>query len=594
MKFIRFKTRLLLSFWLVLIVAICLPGVYIYNSLEDEIIAESKKEAFARLDFINWMMKRDQPFGSRKALDRWCRQLAGQLDYRISLITSGGAVIADSAVAFDELKFLENHADRPEIAGAREKGKASSLRFSQTLGRQLIYAAQKIELPERQSPSFLRLAVPLSAVEKRLFAYGRRFWIGIAFIFGLTFALSLYLSRKFESPVYEIIDRIRAIGGGDYSHRYILDASQEFYELSSAINDMADKISYQMEIISEQKQELEAILENMREGVMLLDRQGRIKSINKTLENMARCHRTCIGKQPMEVFVNADVQAACDRVIAGRPKHSFTLTLDEDTFYEVYLVRIPEGGVLVVFHNISQGRRVEKIRQDFVANVSHELKTPLTSIKGYVEALLSGSFSLPEDARSFLNTIQKNTNQMSNIVNDLLQLTRLQEKPLPQNQLTIDAAKCFETAWQTCLPMAEDKQIQLENRLTSPLPVKADESTLIRVFENLIHNAVRYTPAGKTIAVSCEEKPGQTLFAIADEGPGIAPKHQGRIFERFYRIDKERSRQSGGTGLGLAICKNAVTGMGGRIWVESPPANRAVGSVFYFTLPRGEEKGLRH
>jgi len=319
---------------------------------------------------------------------------------------------------------------------------------------------------------------------------------------------------------------------------------------------------------------------------MLLDRNGRIKAMNPTLESIAGFTLPYIGKKPMEVFLSTEIQSACDKVLSGTPEYNFTLTQDIDTVYEVYLVRIPEGGVLVVFHNISERRRLEKIRRDFVANVSHELKTPLTSVKGYVETLLSGAFAFPEDARSFLQIILKSTNQMTHIVNDLLQLTRLQEKPQFQRLSTVNAAECFNAAWDNAFPLAEKRGITLENRLQKVLPVTSDEQDLIRVFGNLLQNAIRYTPEGSIITVFAEDKEKEILFGVRDQGPGIGIKHQSRIFERFYRADKERSRLSGGTGLGLAICRNAVTGMGGRIWVESPPKDAATGSIFFFTLPK--------
>jgi len=586
MKFIPFKTRLLAAFWIILILAVCLPGVYFHNALEQEIIDNSKKDAFTQLDFISWLTGRQPPFTSNRNLDEWVGTLGQKLGYRISIITASGVVIADSAFPSEEIRFMENHSNREEVIEALNNARGSSIRYSESIQRPMVYVARSIELPAFESPLILRMAFPLSSVKDRLNTHARQFLGIIALLFVLTFLASIYLSRKLRSPVHQLIEQIRAIAAGNYSHRYVLDAGQEFYQLSGAINEMADRIVRQMEIITRQKQELEAILANMREGVMLLDHGGRIKSINQTLEKMAGCHLSCIGKKPMEVFLSAELQSACDTVIDGAREYNFTITQDGEVYYEVYLLRIPEGGALVVFHNISDRKRLEKIRQDFVANVSHELKTPLTSIKGYVETLLSGNFTFPKDARSFLNTILKSTNQMSNIVNDLLQLTRLQEKPLSPNLLTINATRCFQSAWESCRPQAEGKQIALDNRLKSFLPVKAEEDALARVFENLLQNAIRYSPEGKTITVHAEEKEKEILFAIRDEGPGIPPKHQSRIFERFYRVDKERSRQSGGTGLGLAICRNAVTGMGGRIWVESPPPAGARGSIFFFTLPR--------
>jgi two-component system phosphate regulon sensor histidine kinase PhoR len=432
----------------------------------------------------------------------------------------------------------------------------------------------------------LRAAYPVSSVDARLQTYTGRFWLALAAILTLTFGLSIYLARKLEQPIYRIMDRLKGIARGDFSHQYIMDAGDEFYQLSTTLNETADRISEQMEVISEQNREMEAIIENMREGVMLIDKAGRIKAINQAMGKIAECRLSCIGKRPLEAFLNSEVQAACDKILQGMAEYNVALKMDEERFYDMYAVKIAENGALIVFYDVSEQRRLEKIRRDFVANVSHELKTPLTSIKGYVETLLSTGFSMDDQARSFLGTIEKNTIQMTGIVNDLLQLTRLQEKPMDLAIKPVKAGPLFEKAWEACRPAAEQKQIRIDNRLPPDLSANADPAALTRVFGNLADNAIRYSPQGGTITVSAQTTDTEVIFSIRDQGPGIAPKHRERIFERFYRVDRERSRASGGTGLGLSICKYAVSAMNGRIWVQSPPGGAQTGSEFFFTLPR--------
>jgi two-component system phosphate regulon sensor histidine kinase PhoR len=288
----------------------------------------------------------------------------------------------------------------------------------------------------------------------------------------------------------------------------------------------------------------------------------------------------------MEVFLNPEIQEACNQILEGADAIKLKVAMDKKTVYEVNLVKIPEGGAVVVFHDISELVRLGKIRQDFVANVSHELRTPLTSIKGYAETLLDKKFRASDESETFVKTIVKNADQMSNIVNDLLELTKLQQQRENVRLSTIDAAACFSSAWETCIPMSNKKRIGLDNRLPETVPVTGDSNSLIQVFCNLLDNAIRHSPPDTTISVSAETGIEAVTFRVADEGSGIPQQHQGRIFERFYRVDKERSRASGGTGLGLSICKNAVTGMGGKMWVKSPPDGRSKGSAFYFTLNR--------
>ncbi len=580
----RFGTRLLVSFWVVLIVAISIPGIYIYYSLKNDFLETTRQDAWRALGLVEWFAQGQPAFQSEAALDQWCKTFARQLGYRITVIETGGRVIADSDVPHESIPAMEIHAFREEVSSAFRTGRGSSIRYSDTLGRHLVYAAGRVSLENRPAPVVIRIAMPFSEVESRLNEYARQFWMVNALIFALVLGLSIYFARRLESPVHQIIDRIQKIGTGDYSHRYIADDGFEFHQLSGNINEMADHISLQVETITRQKYELAVIIENMREGILLLDKNGRIKAVNQAVEELAGCRGSCTGKTPMEIFVNNEIQEACDKVVSGTPEFSLTLELEEDLFYEVYLAAIPEGGALAVFYNVSERKRLEKIRRDFVANVSHELKTPLTSIKGYVETLLSGPFSFTDDAKSFLQTIHKNANHMSAIVDDLLQLTRLQDKPFTKSLTRIDAAACFHAASERSIPMARNKNITIDNQITVPAFVRADEAALAQVFGNLLDNAIRYSPENSNITVSVSDAGDRFVFALADEGPGIAKHHQSRVFERFYRVEKERSRVTGGTGLGLAICKNAVTGMGGEIWIQSPPEGKTNGSVFFFSL----------
>jgi len=590
MKSIHFRTRLLIAFWLILIPAVCIPAFYIFKTLEAEIVRETKTNAFNQLALTHWMVKQKAPFHGPQPMDQWITRLGEKLNYRITLVKSTGRVIADSAVAFEQLPDMDNHIYREEIMRARKEGIAQSIRYSTTLKRKLIYAAKPIMLPEHPE-SIIRVAIPMSHIESQLTFYANRFWACLGAIFILTLVASVILARRLENPIDQVIQATKEIGEGNLDKRLEIDRGPEFLQLSTCINQMADKIQHNIEKITEQKQELEAVFEGMQEGVMLLDKNGRIKSTNRALTTIAQCVPSCIGYRPMEVFLNPEIQTACDDVIAGKQPKSLRIPIDEETIYEVNLVKIPDGGAVVVFHDISELVRLEKVRQDFVANVSHELRTPLTSIKGYAETLMDKNLRASTDAETFIKTIVKNANQMANIVNDLLELTRQQQKQQESFEtVPTDAAECFSNAWEICLPMAEEKNIHVDNQLAFPLVVSAEADALTQVFRNLLDNAIRHSPDHTQVTVSGLDNSDHFLFALRDEGPGIAQRHQKRVFERFYRVDKERSRASGGTGLGLAICRHAVRSMGGEIWVQSPPDGRTKGSVFYFTLNKAERE----
>jgi two-component system, OmpR family, phosphate regulon sensor histidine kinase PhoR len=586
MRSIRFRTRLLMYFWLILIVSLGMPAYYIYHALEKEILHEETQNAFTQLELVDWMIRQQPLFENNQQLNDWCAHLAEKLNYRITLIATNGKVIADSSISYEDIANLENHADREEFIGARQNGKASSLRYSATVKRKLIYAAKTFEAPN-MAEAILRVAIPLSSVESRLAYFAHRFWFILLVFLCITGFLNYVLARNMEAPIQKIISSLRTIGDGKYDEYVDIDSGFEFFELSTGINEMTNKIRQNIAMISRQKLELEAVLEGMQEGVMLLDTSGKIKASNEALSILAKCVPTCVGYRPLEVFLTPEIQAACDAVLKGEPHVQLRVSIDAETIYEVNVVSIPSSGAVAVFHDISELVRLEKARQDFVANVSHELRTPLTSIKGYAETLLDKKMNLSETAEKFLQTILKNANQMSHIVNDLLELTKLQQKDHHTLQLSsINAISCFNTAWETCLPMATDKGIHLENRLPDPAMVIGEENALIQVFRNLLDNAIRHSDPNTTITVFLGAKNGKIFFGIEDEGPGIPKRHQKRIFERFYRVDKERSRASGGTGLGLAICRHAVLAMNGEIWVVSPPDQKENGSVFFFTLDK--------
>lgn len=589
MRKIRFRTRLMMAFWTILLLSLCIPAFYIFQTLEKDIYNEADANASTQLNFIHWLLEKTPSFENNRLMDQWCKNLSTHLHYRITIIAAGGRVIADSDVAYDKIDEMDNHAGREEVILARSSGQGSSIRYSMTLQRKLIYAAKNINLPNAPS-GILRVAIPLSAIESRLENLGRQFWGILLAIFIASTFLSLFMARRLEKPILDVIEAATAIGEGDYSRKIDVDDSPEFAKLSACINDMSKKIQQNILKITEQKQDLEAVLEGMNEGVMMLDKNGKIKSTNQALTLIAKCVPSCVGRRPMEVFLNPEIQTACNEALLGDEAIKRKVATDNDTTYEVNLVKTPDGGVVVVFHDISELIRLEKVRQDFVANVSHELRTPLTSIKGYAETLLDEKFRASEPSDRFVKTIIKNANQMSNIVNDLLELTKLQQnQKMPHQLATVNAATCFKSAAETCMPMLQEKNIHIDNQLTDSMSVKAEENSLIQIFRNILDNAIRHSQPETKITVFARDKKHTTIFGIQDEGAGIPQRYQKRIFERFYRVDKERSRESGGTGLGLAICRNAVTGMGGKIWVQSPPENQSQGSVFFVSLSKSEE-----
>lgn len=590
-----FRTRLLLSFWAILFLALLLPLLYYRSTLGREIISEARASALQRLTLVHWLLIQERGFPDAEHLQQWVEKLGPQLGARITYVSEGGQVIADSEVPSSQIPDLQTHAARPEIIQALQEEIGFHMRHSATVDKDLMYAARRVQAPGRIAAGVVRVATPVSAVKDRLDALSRNFVLIMALTFVATILVSYLLVRQLEAPLRKLIGTAEAIGAGDYGQRVRFYPGNEFMPLAESINEMAKRIQSHIQTITKQKEQLEAILNGMREGVMVLDSRGKIQTINHALTEILPRVRAFIGRRPLEVIRSAELQQACDEVLAGTAAETGTLSLEITPglgqAFGVNLVRFHhqpgEAGAIVVFHDISELKRLEKVRQEFVANVSHELRTPLTSIRGYAETLLAEMS--PGPTASFLQTILKNALHMSKMVDDLLQLARLESRHQLEPYSPVDAAEALAAAWKVCSPQASAKNVRLENLLPEGgLQVEAGFDELVQVFRNLLENAVRYSPTDGAIAVSARAETGMATFAVVDEGPGVPLQAQQRIFERFYRVEKDRSDATGSTGLGLAICRHIILNHGGAIWVESPPEGRMKGSAFMFTLPLAE------
>ncbi len=417
-----------------------------------------------------------------------------------------------------------------------------------------------------------------------------------------------FLGQRLSGSLAEVIAVARAIGDGDYRRRLHLSPGGDFTALAEAVNHMARRIESHIAVITDQKTQLEAILDGMREGVMVLDAAGRVRVANPALRRIAPGSGDPVGRRPIEVAPSPELQMACDRLLLGPAESAPQATaveveLGPGRFYEVSLVRLdreaaggPAGpGAVLVFHDVSETRRLSRVRRDFAANVTHEMRTPLTSIKGYAETLLAAATELPPEKRRFLDVILKNANHMSKMVDDILTLARLEEEPARAGRdradrrptPVADAAAALADAVRECEPLAAAKRLVLDNRLPDcGLAVACDSGQLTQVWRNLLENAVRFAPEDTPVAMTAEPDPaaGTVTFGVLDQGPGIPPEERQRVFERFYRVERHRSKTPGSTGLGLAIAKHIVERHGGRIWADRG-RGEMTGAAFFFTLP---------
>ena len=402
---------------------------------------------------------------------------------------------------------------------------------------------------------------------------------------GLTFIFSYGVHVIVSRPLHDISMVSRRLAAGNLDQRLPITGDEEIAALGTSLNTMAQALGVRLQALSDGKQQLELILEAMGQGVMVLGNNGRITLTNSSLLKVLVTGRDLVGKTPLEVFRRPELENAVRAVLSGRSTQTLEITAGNNKVLQAHVSPVTNAAgsvdsAVVVFQDLTEIRRTERMRRDFVANVSHEFKTPLTSIRGYTETLLSGAKDDPAIAVDFLNTIQRNAQHLETLVGDLLTLARL-EAEVPSTKDPINLRSMIDellTSRQNAIH-ERDLHVTLE---CSQAQVQTDRSRLYTAVSNLIDNAIHYNKPGGEIHVSAEVQNSTLCVAVADTGYGIPANELPRIFERFYRVDKARTRDSGGTGLGLSIVKHAIESQGGTIGVSSRIGS---GSTFTIRLP---------
>ncbi len=580
------RMRILLWFWGLLLLVFIPLYVFLTHTVKADLLAHGQDRARHLLDGACWLFSNQAEFPNQSAMQAWVTDLGARLGTRLTYITNG-QVLADSHVREQRLDKVEDHGDRPEVLAAMQNRTGIDIRRSATIGRELIYAARSCPVQDHPQGVF-RLSLPLSDLYDRLDTLRMRFLTILAACLLASAALSFLITRGIMSSIKKMVDMVSDVGKGAYDRRVDVERGSEFAPLAEAVNTMSAEISSRIKAMKEQKAQLEALFNGLNEGVLTVDQEGRILSVNPAFKRFFPVAQQMEDKTIIEATLEPDLAKVVQHILRNQSEQEESLLLSRPGGREleakINIYRDPAGGLrcVVVIQDVSLPRRMEKIRRDFVANVSHELRTPLTSIKGYTETLLGDPPPEPETARAFLHVIHKNAGHMANMVTDLLKLARLEaEAPLgPLN--VIDANHSLSSALEICSPLAETKTVQFDNQLDQEkIAVFGDQNQLTQVFQNIIENAIRFSPKRGKITLSARPQGEFVVFSITDQGPGIPRDHQERLFERFYRQDATRTEGNNGTGLGLAICKHIVRNHGGRIWVESVPGE---GATFLFTL----------
>ena len=589
---------------LVLACGLLIARELVVRSLDQQEIVQSGLILEARTSLVAYGL---QPFltqaealVSTPQLHTAVRELSARALARITVMTPDGRVLADSAVSDHLLTTLENHLTRPEIQQAVATGRGTDLRTSRTTGEHTLYLAIRLHGLNEATPAvFLRLGLPMTTFDRDVAKLHKDLALAFGIAFLIAVALSVWLARSITKPLSEITIAAQRLAKGDHAVRIRTGSRDEVGLLANSLNHMTDQLRTTIEELSEDRSQLLAMLTSMVEGVMVLDRRGRVLQINPALERMFDITRMEVRGHPCsDVFRHPQLDTLVSTVLtkrmnkedeillhpSGRRLHIEASVTESD--------RENDACAILVFHDMTELRRLEMVRKDFVANVSHELRTPLTSIRGYIEALLDGAKDDPESSTQFLNIILKQSDRLNLILEDLLQLSKIESGQVHFKREPLYIQSIIERTLAMIKPLADKKRHRLVSFVDDHLPsVLGDEDRLIQILSNLLDNAVKYTPENGTITVAAHpvsddaEQPSTVTaveLSVTDTGIGIPEMERPRVFERFYRVDKARSRELGGTGLGLAIVRHIAEGLGGRVWVE---ANTPTGSRFVVRLP---------
>jgi two-component system phosphate regulon sensor histidine kinase PhoR len=573
--------------------AVSLAVVLWYSAdyLKDFFFSQKKQdlEVRARLAGLSVAdaMEGNAPAAREEEVNRLCLLIGRESSTRITVVLPGGRVIGDSE---EDPSVMDNHSDRPEMRKAFEGRTGVSLRYSATVGKDLMYVA--IPLGGDPSRGVVRASLPLSTLESIPFAAQARFAVAGAAVLLLAAGFGFVITRRVVRPLEELREGAEQFREGNLSLRLPSSRWEEFGGLADEMNSMAAQLEERISAESRQRNEMETVLESMTEGLIAVNDGEEIININKSAAAMLDIEpEGARGRSVREVVRNASLQDFLSDTLSNEAPGEGEIVLygPGERYFQVHGAKLNDArgackGAMVVLNDITELRRLDKIKSDFVANASHEIRTPVTTIKGFVETLRDGAIKDPEKAARFLEHMGVHADRLNAIVEDLLSLSRIEgedegrERRL--SEMSLDPI--IEEAVDLCRPRAREKDIALDVDCGSGISARVDDSLMVHALVNLLDNALKYSSRGKKVSIECRREGTGVSIRVKDQGMGIAGEHLPHLFGRFYRVDSARSRRLGGTGLGLAIVKHIVQVHGGTVTAES---DLGKGSTFTIRLP---------
>ncbi|EKB5512136.1 PAS domain-containing protein [Listeria monocytogenes] len=580
-----------LSFFILFFVVMVIVGIFsgelmksTYLNMKENQLEDDAKILLQTTNMENLDLDKDAAT-IQKSLD----PLGEDIDARITVIDSKGDVVADTK---KDPQKLDNHMNRPEVTDILKKGESVgiSIRESDSLGYSMLYVAVPVK-HQSKTDGVLRISISLESVDAAV----AKLWGNLALIFGIALviiaAISVFIARKITRPVREIIEVSTDLANHKYDSRIHGKISGELQDLSISVNTLAESLETQMFEIKQNEQRLNAIVQNLVSGVMLINVDKQVIMTNRTMYQILG-ETEITGKPFYEVIKSFALSQLIEGTFETKTiqQKEIILYFPREMILDASVSPIlgENGeitGIILLLHDITQIRHLENVRSEFVTNVSHELKTPVTALKGFAETLLDGAMYDEMLLKKFLTIIKEESDRLHRLIMDILALSRIEQNPVPENVELVEVDEVIEQSARTIFEMATEKNIQviIPKKTIPSVTIETDRDKLQQILINLLSNAINYTPVDGKVEVKLIEQEAEAIIEVTDNGIGIPAKDIDRVFERFYRVDKARSRHSGGTGLGLSIVKHLVENCGGRIEVES---QEEVGSTFRVTLPK--------
>ncbi len=577
-----------------IITCISLSAVTFYSTkyFKTFFLKNCEKELTIRAELLQKiiadMIDRGKTQNNYALINEQCREIGKRTGTRLTIILPTGVVIGDS---FGDIKKMENHRTRPEILKALKKEKGVGIRYSSTLGMNMMYIALPV-IKNKRLTAVIRTSVSVSTIENEIKRVKKNLFWALFFTALAAAGASLYVTRRITHPI-ELMKRGAAeFARGNLTQRLAIPDTEELSELAIAMNNMAENLDEKIKALKNRSMELEAVHSSMLEGVIAIDENEKIITINEAAARIFNFSASSLkSKYILEITRNLDLQKFIETALSTpepveadiviKKSETFVLHIHSTALYDTNSLRI---GTLIIFHDITRMRLLERMHKDFAANVSHELKTPLTAIKGFIETIqaIPPNHKLSE-CKHFLDIIGKNVNRMIELINDLLILSKLERLQGTDIKFeTQDISTLIHSAVNTCRKSLEEKNISLSIECPEKISGKIDSVLMEQAIINLVDNAIKYSDKDTKISIEIKRNGKFIEIYVKDQGKGIDKSHLQKIFNRFYRVDKARSRNEGGTGLGLAIVKHIVQYHNGGIEVSS---KKGYGSSFKITIP---------